>query len=45
MEGCGGALPDSLAVSVDGERLFFVGAGEVIKVDTRTDEYLGRQQK
>lgn len=23
----------------------FVGAGEVIKVDTRTDEYLGRQQK
>jgi hypothetical protein len=25
--GCSGALPDSLAVSADGERLFFVGAG------------------
>jgi hypothetical protein len=25
--GCAGALPDSLAVSADGERLFFVGAG------------------
>jgi hypothetical protein len=25
--GCTGALPDSLAVSADGERLFFVGAG------------------
>jgi hypothetical protein len=26
--GCGGALPDSLAVSPDGERVFFVGAGD-----------------
>jgi len=25
--GCAGALPDSLAVSADGERLFFVGTG------------------
>jgi hypothetical protein len=27
VEGCAGALPDSLAVSPDGQRLFFVGAG------------------
>jgi hypothetical protein len=26
--GCTGALPDSLAVSPDGERLFFIGAGD-----------------
>lgn len=26
--GCGGALPDSLAVSPDGVRLFFIGAGD-----------------
>ena len=26
--GCAGALPDSLAVSADGARLFFVGAGD-----------------
>ena len=27
VDGCAGALPDALAVSADGERLFFVGAG------------------
>ena len=26
--GCAGALPDSLAISPDGERLFFIGAGD-----------------
>ena len=26
VEGCAGALPDSLAVSADGTRLYFVGA-------------------
>ena len=26
--GCAGALPDSLAVSADGVRLFFIGAGD-----------------